>query len=104
MPPQLTEHRPTIKPLNEVLDAFSKLERPIQNNTALNDFLKANFGEAGSELEEVPTTDLDTSPDFIDNINSTTVADFVTKRGDMRDPATAPNASTRSFLSTALLW
>jgi alpha,alpha-trehalase len=45
----------------------------------LNDFLKANFGEAGSELEEVPTMDLDTSPDFINNINSTTVADFVTK-------------------------
>jgi len=45
----------------------------------LNDFLSEYFGEAGSELEEVPTDELETQPDFLDNINSTTVAEFVSK-------------------------
>ncbi|KAF2274729.1 trehalase precursor [Westerdykella ornata] len=68
---------PTIRPLNEVLEAFSKLERPIQNNTALNDFLKTYFGEAGSELAEIDPNQLETQPEFLDNVNSSTVKDFV---------------------------
>lgn len=70
---------PTLKPLNEVLDAFAQLERPIQNNSALNEFLSTYFGEAGSELEEVPNDQLETKADFLDNVNSTTVAEFVAK-------------------------
>ncbi|KAF2242436.1 glycoside hydrolase family 37 protein [Trematosphaeria pertusa] len=70
---------PTIKPLNEVIEAFNNLERPIQNNTALNDFLSEYFGEAGGELEEVPNDQLQTQPDFLENVNSSTVADFVSQ-------------------------
>ncbi|KAF1999679.1 glycoside hydrolase family 37 protein [Amniculicola lignicola CBS 123094] len=70
---------PTIRPLDEVLAAFANLSRPIKNNTALNDFLSEYFGEAGSELEEVPHDQLETQPDFLDNVNSSTVVDFVTQ-------------------------
>jgi len=67
---------PTTRPLEEVLAAFANLSRPIENNTALNDFLSEYFGEAGSELEEVPTDELETQPDFLDNVNSSVVRDF----------------------------
>ncbi|KAK1909484.1 hypothetical protein P3342_007653 [Pyrenophora teres f. teres] len=67
---------PTTRPLNEVLSAFANLSRPIENNTALNDFLSTYFGQAGSELEEVPTDQLQTQPDFLDNVNSSVVQDF----------------------------
>ncbi|KAF2442719.1 glycoside hydrolase family 37 protein [Karstenula rhodostoma CBS 690.94] len=70
---------PTIRPLNEVIDAFNQLEKPIQNNTALNDFLTTYFGEAGSELEAVPTDELETQPDFLDNVNSSTIANFTSQ-------------------------
>ena len=59
-----------------MLAAFANLSRPIENNTALNDFLSEYFGEAGSELEEVPTDELETQPDFLDNVNSSVVRDF----------------------------
>ncbi|CAI6337415.1 unnamed protein product [Periconia digitata] len=68
---------PTTRPLDEVLAAFDELEKPIQNNTALHDFLSDYFGQAGSELEAVPTDQLRTQPDFLDAVNSTEVADFV---------------------------
>jgi len=67
---------PTTRPLDEVLAAFAELSRPIENNTALNDFLSEYFGEAGSELEEVPTDELETQPDFLENVNSSVVRDF----------------------------
>ncbi|KAF2124925.1 glycoside hydrolase family 37 protein [Dothidotthia symphoricarpi CBS 119687] len=70
---------PTIRPLDEVLAAFANLTRPISNNTELNDFLSEYFGEAGSELEEVPAEDLATEPDFLGNVNSSVVADFTQK-------------------------
>jgi alpha,alpha-trehalase len=62
-----------------VLAAFANLSRPISNNTALNDFLSEYFGEAGSELEEVPTDQLETQPDFLENVNSSIVQDFTRK-------------------------
>ncbi|KAF2749798.1 glycoside hydrolase family 37 protein [Sporormia fimetaria CBS 119925] len=68
---------PTKRPLDEVLEAFSQLERPIQNNTALTEFLQEYFGEAGGELEELDRETLETQPDFLENVNSSTVADFV---------------------------
>jgi alpha,alpha-trehalase len=71
--------RPTIRPLDEVLAAFANLSRPIQNNTELNGFLSEYFGEAGSELEEVPSDELETQPDFLDNVNSSIVEDFTRK-------------------------
>lgn len=72
----LTTFRPTTRPLNEVLAAFANLTKPIQNNTALNDFLTQFFGKAGSELEEVPLEELTTQPDFLENVNSSVVEDF----------------------------
>jgi hypothetical protein len=75
----LIDHRPTIRPLDEVVAAFNNLSKPIQNNSALNDFLNQYFGEAGSEIEPVPTDQLQTEPDFLENVNSSTVADFVSQ-------------------------
>ena len=41
--PKLTranaEYRPTIKPLEEVVEAFHKLSKPLTNNSELNEFL-----------------------------------------------------------------
>merc|ERR1712070_1173260 len=44
---------PTTRPLEEVIEAFNNLTKPIQNNTELQTFLEDYFGEAGSELEPV---------------------------------------------------
>jgi alpha,alpha-trehalase len=65
--------------LDEVLEAFSNLERPIQNNSALNDFLSEYFGEPGSEIEALNPDDFETSPDFLKNVNSSTVVSFVSQ-------------------------
>lgn len=72
-------NRPTTRPLNEVIAAFNQLEKPIQNNTALNNFFSQYFGQAGSELEGIPIDQLETQPDFLDTVNSTVVAEFVQK-------------------------
>ena len=45
----------------------------------MNDFLSQYFGQAGSELEPVPSNQLETQPDFLDAVNSTVVAEFVKK-------------------------
>lgn len=76
---RLRNYSPTIRPLNEVIAAFNKLEKPIKNDTALNDFLQQYFGKAGGELEAVPTDQLKTQPDFLAKVNSSTVADFVSQ-------------------------
>ncbi|KAF2839103.1 glycoside hydrolase family 37 protein [Patellaria atrata CBS 101060] len=70
---------PTIRPLDEVIEAFNNLSTPITNNTELNDFLTTYFGQAGSELEPVPTEDLETDPDFLDGVASNDVADFISQ-------------------------
>jgi len=70
---------PTTRPLNEVLAAFANLSKPIQNDTALNEFLSTYFGKAGSELEPVPIDQLETHPEFLDNVNSSVVRDFTRK-------------------------
>jgi alpha,alpha-trehalase len=72
----LTLYRPTIRPLDEVLTAFQNLSRPIQNNTALNDFLTTYFGKAGSELQPLPEDELEVQPDFLESVNSSVVEDF----------------------------
>ncbi|KAF2730745.1 glycoside hydrolase [Polyplosphaeria fusca] len=71
---------PTTRPQDEVLRAFNNLSRPITNNTALTDFLLEYFGEAGSELEALPTDQLETEAEtLLNNIDSATVADFVSQ-------------------------
>ncbi|KAI0204709.1 Six-hairpin glycosidase-like protein [Astrocystis sublimbata] len=70
---------PTKKPLNEVLAAFEKLAKPLTNDTELNDFLSTYFGEAGSELETVPTDQLETDPVFLDKIEDSVIKQFTEK-------------------------
>ncbi|KAH7128324.1 trehalase precursor [Dendryphion nanum] len=70
---------PTIRPLDDVLAAFRNLSRPISNNSALNDFIRQNFGKAGSELAPVDTNTLQVDPDFLDNVNSSTIANFTSQ-------------------------
>ncbi|KAI0018518.1 glycoside hydrolase family 37 protein [Xylariomycetidae sp. FL0641] len=70
---------PTKAPLDEVIDAFQKLKKPLSNNTELNDFLSKYFGQAGSELEAVPTDQLKTDPTFLDKINDTVIGEFTRK-------------------------
>ena len=62
--------------MDEVIAAFKKLSQPITNNTELNDFLAANFGPAGGELEPVPTDQLTTDPKFLDKLNDTVIREF----------------------------
>ncbi|KAI5919216.1 glycoside hydrolase family 37 protein [Camillea tinctor] len=70
---------PTKAPLDEVIAAFDRLAKPLSNNTELNNFLSTYFGEAGSELEAVPTDQLQTNPVFLDKINDTVIKQFVQK-------------------------
>ncbi|KAK0731519.1 glycoside hydrolase family 37 protein [Lasiosphaeris hirsuta] len=68
---------PTIKPLEEVIAAFSKLSQPLSNNTELNAFLTANFAKAGGELEEVPLSELQTDAVFLNKIEDDVTREFV---------------------------
>ncbi|KAI1107730.1 glycoside hydrolase family 37 protein [Jackrogersella minutella] len=70
---------PTKVPLDEVLAAFDKLSKPLSNNTELNDFLSTYFGEAGSELAQVPRDKLETDPVFLDKIDDSVVKQFTQK-------------------------
>lgn len=66
-------------PLDQVLAAFDQLIKPLSNNTELNDFLSTCFGEAGSELAQVPRDQLHTDPVFLDNIDDSVIKQFVQK-------------------------
>lgn len=65
--------------MDEVIAAFNKLTQPISNNSELNAFLAENFAPAGGELEEVPKSELDTDPVFLDKIEDSTIKEFVSK-------------------------
>lgn len=68
---------PTIKPVEEVLEAFSKLSQPLSNNSELNAFLTANFAPAGGELEDVPNSELQTNPVFLENVQNPVISEYV---------------------------
>ncbi|KAF2721431.1 glycoside hydrolase family 37 protein [Polychaeton citri CBS 116435] len=68
---------PTVRPLDEVLEAFERLATPISNNTELNDFLTIYFGEAGSELYQPDTGDLTTNATFLENVADGNVSSFI---------------------------
>jgi len=78
-PPPSLSGRPTIKPLDEVVEAFNKLSKPLSNNSELNDFLSTYFAPAGGELDSVPEDQLKTDPVFLDKLNDTVVKEFVQK-------------------------
>jgi alpha,alpha-trehalase len=68
--------RPTIKPVDEVIAAFEKLAQPLSNNSELNAFLSANFAPAGGELEEVPKSELETDPKFLEKVDDAVIREF----------------------------
>jgi alpha,alpha-trehalase len=68
---------PTIRPLEAVLSAFDALAKPLKNDTALNDFLRENFGAAGSELGEVHPEELTTNATFLGRVANRDVRDFL---------------------------
>ncbi|KAK4647500.1 uncharacterized protein QC761_102050 [Podospora bellae-mahoneyi] len=70
---------PTIKPLDEVLEAFKQLSLPLSNNTELQNFFRENFAPAGGELEEVPKEELETDPVFLERVADPVVREFVSK-------------------------
>lgn len=72
-------NRPAKKSLKEIQAAFDKLDKPLSNNTELNDFLSEYFADAGGELEAVPTKDLETDPKFLDKIKDTVIHEFTQK-------------------------
>lgn len=74
-----TADRPTILPLDQVLANFKNLTQPLSNNSALQDFLRANFAPAGGELIAVPSNQLQTNPTFLQKLNDTVITQFVQK-------------------------
>ncbi|KAL2155183.1 hypothetical protein VTH82DRAFT_3859 [Thermothelomyces myriococcoides] len=70
---------PTRKPVDEVLAAFSKLQQPLSNNSELNNFLVEYFSPAGHELEEVPVSELQTEPKFLEKLEDRNIKEFVAK-------------------------
>lgn len=72
-------HRPAIRPLSEIQEAFDKLDKPLTNDSALNDFLDKYFADAGGELKDVPTDELSTDPVFLDDIDDTVIREFTSK-------------------------
>lgn len=71
--------RPTLRPLQEVVAAFNNLSKPLSNNTELNHFLSTYFGQAGSELRDVPRDQLSTDAGFVDKIDDTVIREFTQK-------------------------
>ncbi|KFH45305.1 Trehalase-like protein [Hapsidospora chrysogenum ATCC 11550] len=70
---------PALKPVDEIRRAFDKLEKPLTNNTALNDFLSKYFADAGGELHEVPEDQLKTDPVFLEAIDDSVIREFTEK-------------------------
>lgn len=65
--------------MEEIQAAFDKLEKPLSNNSALNDFLDEYFADAGGELVAVPEDQLTTDPVFLNRINDTVIQEFTKK-------------------------
>lgn len=65
--------------MDEVIAAFNRLSQPLSNNSELNAFLLANFAPAGGELEEVPASELQTNPTFLEKLDDVVIKEFVEK-------------------------
>ncbi|KAI6784804.1 Trehalase-like protein [Emericellopsis cladophorae] len=70
---------PALKPLSQIQAAFDRLDKPLSNNSALNNFLDEFFADAGGELSEVDKADLETDPVFLDKIDDEVVKEFTNK-------------------------
>lgn len=51
----------------------------MTNSSELNAFLAANFAPAGGELEEVPKSELETKPAFLEKLDDVVIKEFVGK-------------------------
>lgn len=60
-----------------MLSAYDQLEKPLQNNTELSDFLTEYFTPAGSELLAIDPATLVTNATFLQNLNSSVNREFV---------------------------
>lgn len=69
--------RPAIRPLEEIEAAFEELEKPLTNDTALNEFLSTFFADAGGELTPVDEDELEVDPVFLDDIDDTVINEFI---------------------------
>lgn len=72
-------HRPAKRSLADIQRAFDRLEKPLSNNSALNEFLDTYFADAGGELLEVPRDELETDPVFLDNVDDSVIRQFIEK-------------------------
>lgn len=70
---------PTIRPLDEVIEAFSNLSRPIVNGTELQTFLSTYFGKPGGEIAPLPEDELWTNATFLDAIQDRVVSLFLSE-------------------------
>ncbi|KFA47691.1 hypothetical protein S40293_08720 [Stachybotrys chartarum IBT 40293] len=68
---------PAIRPLEEIEAAFEELEKPLTNDTALNEFLSTFFADAGGELTHVDEDELEVDPVFLDDIDDTVINEFI---------------------------
>lgn len=59
------------------------MTKPLSNNTELNDFLTTYFGQAGSELSDVPQDQLSTDPKFLNKIDDPVIKEFAEKVMDI---------------------
>lgn len=92
--------RPALKPLSEIQAAFDELDKPLRNNSALQDFLTTYFADAGGELKEVPKDRLNTDPVFLDKLNDTVIKEFVTKVIDIWPDLTREYSGSSSNCTT----
>ncbi|KAH7324542.1 Six-hairpin glycosidase-like protein [Stachybotrys elegans] len=67
---------PAIRSLEDIQEAFDRLEKPLRNNSALNDFLSTYFADAGGELSHVNEAELEIDAAFLDNIDDTVIHQF----------------------------
>jgi len=70
---------PTIRPLDEVLQAFSELPVPLVNGTELQTFLSTYFGPPGDEIAPLPANELWTNATFLQTVKDNVIHSFLSQ-------------------------
>ncbi|ODA80388.1 hypothetical protein RJ55_03346 [Drechmeria coniospora] len=86
---------PAIRPLDVIRAAFDKLHKPLKNDSALHEFLKTHFADAGGELKEVPRSKLTTDAVFLRGIEDVDIREFTAKVIDIWPSLTREYAGSR---------
>lgn len=63
--------------MEDVLSAYDQLQKPLQNDSQLLNFLSEYFTPAGSELIAVPSEDLTTNATFLEGMSNAINREFV---------------------------